>query len=145
MEKLKVTVNGNVYEVLVEVLSKDDNTYSPVAGITAVQPLPATERARPVVQQAQHIEKGKPQIVKNYNPSARSERMLYTPLPGTVLDIRVKKGEIVRTGDVLIILEAMKMENELVAEADGQVEEIFVSRGQSVQTGDKLVSFGQGS
>lgn len=63
-----------------------------------------------------------------------------SPMPGTVLDIKVAPGNSVKQGQVLIVLEAMKMENELVAESDGVVKEIHVSKGQSVQAGELLIS-----
>lgn len=62
------------------------------------------------------------------------------PMPGTILDIRVNQGARVKEGDILIILEAMKMENEILAPHDGVVTQLFVSKGSSVSTGDSLVS-----
>jgi biotin carboxyl carrier protein len=60
-------------------------------------------------------------------------------MPGTILDVRVKPGDAVAAGDVLVILEAMKMENEIVAPQDGTVKEIVTTKGASVNTGDLLV------
>jgi biotin carboxyl carrier protein len=60
-------------------------------------------------------------------------------MPGTILDVRVKSGDAVAAGDVLVILEAMKMENEIVAPQDGTVKEIVTTKGASVNTGDLLV------
>jgi biotin carboxyl carrier protein len=61
-------------------------------------------------------------------------------MPGTVLDVKVKEGQSVKQGDVLVILEAMKMENEIFAPADGTVASVNVSAGASVNAGDVLVS-----
>ncbi len=60
------------------------------------------------------------------------------PMPGTILDIRVKAGDAVKKGQILMILEAMKMENEIMAGCDGTVTAVMVSKGASVQTGDAL-------
>jgi glutaconyl-CoA decarboxylase len=61
-------------------------------------------------------------------------------MPGTVLDIKVAAGQAVSAGDVLLILEAMKMENEICADAPGTVDVVAVTKGAAVNTGDLLVS-----
>jgi biotin carboxyl carrier protein len=61
-------------------------------------------------------------------------------MPGTILDIRVKPGDAVKAGDILLILEAMKMENEIIAPGAGTVDTIQVSKGSSVNAGDVLLS-----
>ncbi len=61
------------------------------------------------------------------------------PMPGTVLRILVKEGQEVQAGDVLMVVEAMKMENEVKAHSAGTVKEIMVTEGKSVQTGDPLI------
>ena len=63
-----------------------------------------------------------------------------SPMPGTILDIKVKAGDAVKAGDVLLILEAMKMENEIIAPSTGTVDTVQVSRGASVNAGDILLS-----
>ena len=60
-------------------------------------------------------------------------------MPGKVLDVKVRAGEAVKKGQVLLILEAMKMQNEIMAPADGTVSDIRVSANQSVKTGDVMV------
>ena len=64
------------------------------------------------------------------------------PMPGTVLDIMVKEGDVVKSGQVCVILEAMKMENELPAPCDGTVKSVNVTKGASVNTADVLVVIG---
>jgi biotin carboxyl carrier protein len=61
-------------------------------------------------------------------------------MPGTILDIKVKPGDAVKAGDVLLILEAMKMENEIIAPSAGTIDTIQVSKGSSVNAGDVLLS-----
>ena len=62
------------------------------------------------------------------------------PMPGTILAVNVKPGQAVKKGDVLIMLEAMKMENEIMAPVDGTVGAVNVTKGQSVQSGDVLLT-----
>ncbi|MBQ8089059.1 MAG: acetyl-CoA carboxylase biotin carboxyl carrier protein subunit, partial [Clostridia bacterium] len=62
------------------------------------------------------------------------------PMPGNINDVRVKAGQSVKKGDILVILEAMKMENEIMAPRDGVVASVNVSKGATVSTGDVLVS-----
>ena len=59
-------------------------------------------------------------------------------MPGTILDVKVSAGQAVKSGDVLMILEAMKMENEIMAPKDGTVTSVSASKGASVQSGDVL-------
>ena len=61
-------------------------------------------------------------------------------MPGTILDVKVKAGASVKAGDVLVILEAMKMENEILAPQDGTVASVNVNKGDTVNSGDVLVS-----
>ena len=63
-----------------------------------------------------------------------------SPMPGTILDVKVKVGDIVKKGQVLMVLEAMKMENEIMAGTDGTVTSVAVSKGASVTTGDMLLT-----
>ena len=63
-------------------------------------------------------------------------------MPGTVLDVKVAQGASVKKGDILLILEAMKMENEILAPCDGTVKQIVAAKGASVNSGDALVVIG---
>lgn len=122
MRKFIVTVNGVSYDVEVE--EKD---------AASVQPA-VKEQPRTAVQPAEN----KPAAVK---PAAVSGagNPVKAPLPGTVLEVRASKGQAVKAGDVLMILEAMKMENEILAPSDGTVSEIVASKGAEVGTGDILL------
>ena len=122
MRKFIVTVNGVSYDVEVE--EKD---------AASVQPA-VKEQPRTAVQPAEN----KPAAVK---PAAVSGagNPVKAPLPGTVLEVRASKGQAVKAGDVLMILEAMKMENEILAPSDGTVSEIVASKGAEVGTGDNLL------
>ena len=63
-------------------------------------------------------------------------------MPGTIVDVKVAQGASVKTGDLLLVLEAMKMENEILAPCDGTVAQVAVSKGASVNSGDVLVVIG---
>ena len=64
------------------------------------------------------------------------------PLPGTVISVNVKEGEQVKKNQVLMVLEAMKMENEIVAENDGTVTAIHIAKGDSLESGQKIMTIG---
>ena len=63
-------------------------------------------------------------------------------MPGTILDVKVKAGDVVKAGDCVCVLEAMKMENEIPAPKDGTIAQVVVSKGGSVNAGDTLVVIG---
>lgn len=124
----KVTVNGTPYVVEIEELGAATvPTYSPVPAAPA--PAPAPVAAAPVAAPAPA-----PAV------PAGGESGVTSPMPGTILAVNVKAGDKVKAGDVLLILEAMKMENEIVAPQDGVVSRVAVTKGASVNTGDLLIA-----
>lgn len=130
MEKLRINVNGRSYDVTVEVLGTEEGKNDPkTTPAVAGQPLTAINGG-----------KAPSAPVKSSTGGNMGKKPLKSPMPGTVMDIKVGPGDPVKQGQVLLTLEAMKMENELVAENDGLVKEIHVSRGQSVQAGELLIS-----
>jgi len=120
MKAYKVTVNGNVYEITLEVIDKAD-IKTPAAPVAA--PAPA---AAPVAAPAPAA------------PAATGATTITAPMPGTILKVNVANGQAVKKGDVLMILEAMKMENEIMAPADGTVSSVNVNAGASVEAGTTL-------
>ena len=121
-----VTINDKEYEVEVE-LGKANITKTTVLTAPAAPVAPAAAYAPvfvPVSQPATLVSGGK--IVK-------------APMPGTILDIKVQPGQMVKKGEILLILEAMKMENEILSSADGVVKQIVVAKNAIVSTGDALV------
>lgn len=108
MKKYRINVNGSLYEVEIEEMQAPATMSAPAAA-PAAQPAPA---AAPAGAGAQ----------------------VKAPMPGTILDVRVQSGAHVKKGDVLVILEAMKMENEIQAPADGTVTSVSVRKGDSVET-----------
>jgi biotin carboxyl carrier protein len=128
MKMFKIRVNGNEYEVEVEEISGKVGT-SPVQAVRAQTPQPVQREAKPApVQSAQAA------------PAQGGAKTILSPMPGTIVDVQVGAGEKVTKGQTLMILEAMKMENEILAPHDCTVVETHVSKGASVNAGDLLVT-----
>ncbi len=119
MKNLKITVNGVVYDVQVE---EADGSAAPVAAAPATVPKTAPKAAAPKVA-----------------PAAGSET-ISAPMPGTIVSVNVDTGKAVKKGDVLVVLEAMKMENEIKCPRDGVVASVSVNKGDTVDTGAALVA-----
>ena len=119
MKNLRITVNGTSYDVQVEELG---GSSAPVASapapVAAPAPAPAPAPAA----------------------SSANRTPVTAPMPGVVLDIKVAVGQTVKKGDCVIILEAMKMENEIFAPVDGKVESVVASKGQNVDAGATLIT-----
>ena len=117
MKYFNITVNGVAYNVTVEESAAGAApVLAPVAApAPAPAPAPAAAPAAGAVQ-------------------------VNSPMPGNILDVKVSAGQAVKAGDVLVILEAMKMENEIVAPQDGTVASVSVKKGDTVNSGDLLVS-----
>ena len=121
MKKYNIKVNGALYEVEVEEV-KGEFTSSPVP-VAVTEVAPAKVQATPKVQERKAIATGE---------------KIECPMPGTVLKVNVNVGDNVKKGQVLFILEAMKMENEIMAPRDAKIVEVGVAKGASVNTGDAL-------
>ena len=119
MRKFIVNVNGNSYEVEVEEVGAAAS-----APVAAPAPVAAAPAAAPKAAAPAAPAGGTP---------------VKAPMPGNVLDIKVSNGQAVKEGDVVVILEAMKMENEIYAPCDGTVT-VVASKGATVNTGDVLIS-----
>lgn len=123
--KYKVTLNGKTYEVEVEkgkaILLDEYEALAP-APAAAAAPAPAPAAAAPAAP-----------------VNLAAGETVAAPMPGNILRIDVNQGDVVKSGQVLVILEAMKMENEIVAPKDGTVAQIVTSKGAVVDTGSPLV------
>ncbi len=113
MKKYKVTVNGTAYEITLEAID---------AAEVKATPAPAAEAA-PAPAAA---------------PVAAGGETVVAPMPGNILSVNVQNGSTVKKGDVLMILEAMKMENEIMAPCDGTVASVNVQKGAAVESGAAL-------
>jgi len=133
VKKFRVKVNGEIYEVEVEEIGGP--AYTPAQ---AAAPLPPRNPdAAPLVSAPA------PQPVSGarnvFSLSLGDAGTVTSPMPGMINDIKVKIGDQVEPGDVLIVLEAMKMENLIKADIAGTVKDIRVAKGQAVNSGDPLV------
>ena len=118
----KVTLNGRIYEVEVEqgeAIVRSEYDAALPAAAPAAAPAPAAPAAVPA-----------------------GEGVVKAPMPGNINEVRFQAGQTVKAGDVVIILEAMKMENEIVAPAAGTLKAVFVQKGGTVNTGDALFEIG---
>ena len=114
MKKYLVNVNGTKYEIEIEEISA--NEIRPTANESAKTPAPAPSAS----------------------PAPTGGTAVSAPMPGNILAVNVKAGSAVKKGDVLMVLEAMKMENEILAPSDGTVSSVSVSKGSTVETGALL-------
>ena len=122
MKKYNVNVNGTMYEITLEVVDGAD-VKAPVA--PAAAPAPAPVEAAPAA------------------PAAAAEgEQVNSPMPGNILAVNVNVGDTVKAGQVLMILEAMKMENEIMAGVDGKIVSLNVQKGSTVETGALLCVIG---
>lgn len=119
MKKYNVTVNGTAYEVTLEAVDAAEVKSAPAA------PAAPAQQAAPAAASA---------------PAAAPAggETVSAPMPGTILSVNVQNGAAVKKGDVLLILEAMKMENEIMAPCDGTIASVNVQKGSSVETGAVL-------
>ena len=128
--KYKVTLNGRTYEVEVEagkaMLTDEYEAYAPApaapAAAAPVAAAPAAPAAAPAAPAATAA--GEP---------------VNSPMPGTILRVEVAQGAAVKEGQLLVVLEAMKMENEILAPKDGTVAQVVVQKGSRVETGSPLI------
>ena len=123
MKKYNITVNGTTYEVVVEEVG--EVAAAPVYSAPVVQAPVVTSSAAPKATAA---------------PVAADATAVTSPMPGTILEVKVSAGQAVKKGDVICVLEAMKMENDIPAPCDGVVASINVQKGASVGAGDVIAT-----
>ena len=131
MKKYTITVNGTAYNVEVE-----ETGYAPSALVAAPAPVAAPVAApapAPAPKAAPAPAAPAPKAV------AADAVTVKAPMPGKILDVKVKAGDSVKAGDILLILEAMKMQNEIMAGQDGVISDVCVTNGQTVNTGDLMI------
>ena len=145
MKKYKFTIHGNVYEV--NILSVEENlidlevngSFYQVEVDKTIQPVKTPKLVRPRVVPDNETT---PSMSTGSKGPVTATGNIKSPLPGTVLSILVKAGDSVKMGQKLMVLEAMKMENNIDADKDGKILAIKVNPGQSVMEGDVLIEIG---
>ena len=131
MKRYTITVNGTAYDVTVD----EANGAAPAAApVQAAAPAPAPASA-PAPAAAAPAPEAKPAAT-----GSEGAVKVDAPMPGTILDVKVSVGASVNSGAVICILEAMKMENEIVAPQAGTVSSVNVSKGDSVEAGQVIVT-----
>ena len=142
MKEYKYKINGNLYNVVIGDI-EDNIAHVEVNGTHYTvemekKPKAAAPAPKPVARPAAKPAAAAPAAAPAAKPAA-AKSGVKSPLPGVILDIKVKEGDDVKKGQTIIILEAMKMENSINADKDGKVTAINVSKGESVLEGTDLV------
>lgn len=131
--KYKITLNGKTYEVEVEegqaMLVDEYEAYKPAAPAAAPAPAPAAAPAAAPV----------PAAAPAAPTAVAAGEVVAAPMPGNILKVNCSQGQAVKAGDILVVLEAMKMENEILAPRDGTVAQVVTTKGAVVDTGAPLV------
>ena len=130
--KYNVTLNGKIYEVDV---TESDAIVTGVSQVPFVAAAPAPVAAAPVAAPAAAEAPAAPAAPA---PVSADGTQVKAPMPGTILAVKKNVGEAVKAGDVIVVLEAMKMENDIVAPCDGTVKSINAPKGTTVNTDDVL-------
>ncbi len=138
MKEFKYTIDGKEYQVAIGEISEDN-----VAEVTVNGEAFSVQLEQPAEPEKKKVELGKPVAEDNSEvaPAANinAANAVKAPLPGTISSVEVEVGQEVKAGDTLVVLEAMKMQNNIEAEQDGKVTAIAVKVGQAVLEDDPLV------
>jgi len=129
--RFKITIEGETYEVEVEEIEEA----GPKAPPSPAKAPPTTPGRPPADPRASSSSVTKPPPAK-----VAAEEVVTSPMPGTIVSIKVKTGDVVKAGDILLILESMKIQNEIPAPRDGKIKQIFVAEGKYVRRREPLVA-----
>ena len=145
--KYVITINSKSYEVEVEkgearVLSVAAATENVTYIAPAPAPVAVAQEAAPVAAPVAAAPVAAPVAAPAVASKPAGGDTINSPMPGTIISIQKRVGDHVRSGDVVLILEAMKMENEIVAMSEGTITHILTSKGAVVSTGDPLITIG---
>lgn len=147
MKKFKFTINGNQYET--DILNVEDNfaeieVNGTLYKVEVDKEIKTIKTPKLVREMSFASTDSHPSVAKTSSPSSpKGAGSIKSPLPGVILDIFVKEGEDVKIGQRLILLEAMKMENNIEADKAGKVISIVKQKGDNVMEGDVLIIIGE--
>jgi biotin carboxyl carrier protein len=136
--KLKITVHGVAYEVEVEVLDPGEG-FAPAAPLPSVRP---SGRSSSGSSPAPAPQRPGPPSSAPATQGGESARSVASPIAGTVVEVKCSTGDTVQQGQVLLVIEAMKMNTSIAAPAEGKIRTINVAAGDSVREGQVLIEFG---
>jgi biotin carboxyl carrier protein len=147
-KKFKVTINNKTYEVEVEDIGNDFSTIENTDRLNTSRRIEDTPNIKSLEKKKKKeakkrkekddSEKEVAQLSAETENSSGSEKEVKAPLPGIIIDVFVSEGQKINVGDTLVVIEAMKMENEIPSEYSGTVEKIFVKKGDTVE-GDQIL------
>ena len=146
MKKFKFTINGNQYET--EILTVEDNiaeveVNGTLYKVEVDKTMKAVKTPKLVRQAVVPSTDSHPSVAKTSSPSApKGAGSIKSPLPGVILEMYVREGDTVKMGQKLLMLEAMKMENNIEADKAGKITSILKQKGDSVMEGDVLIIIG---
>ena len=129
MSKYRITIDGKTYEMEIE---RMDGAYT----------ASAAEKSAPAAVSQQAAPVSAPAAASSPAPAAASGAVV-SPMPGTILKVAAAQGDTVQKGQLVLVLEAMKMENEILAQKDGVITALYVKEGDSVQGGAALFEIGE--
>lgn len=144
-KEFKVKVNEfGAYKAIITVNDKKYNVGLKDLGIESVQqirekPVPVATRVEPVESAPVVKQQSKPAEHLHKPAAVAHGKSILSPLPGLIIDVLVKEGDTVKAGQDVVIMEAMKMENEIQSQFNGTVKEVKISKGQNVYEGDVLI------
>jgi glutaconyl-CoA decarboxylase len=130
LKEYRVTVDGHTYTVIVEEIAAEKDRFAGTGVAPPSPPAAAAPAAAPLRETA---------APQGSVPAAANALVVESPMPGEIIDLIVKPGDTVNEGDVLLILEAMKMENEITAPRAGTISAVHIRAGDTVGSGAPLV------
>lgn len=138
VKKYNVSVNGKTYEVEVEEIQSGKAVPSNETQQKASEPQPSINK--PVPEMERDFSKKTEKQELEVETTSGSSSSINAPMSGLVIDVKVKKGDRVQSGDKLLVLEAMKMENDIVSDISGIIKEVHCKKGDNVETGETLIT-----
>ncbi|MEI8046922.1 MAG: biotin/lipoyl-containing protein [Bacteroidota bacterium] len=147
MKNFKFTINGNAYDA--KILGIDDNTAEVsvngvIYSVEIDRKMQTVKTPKLVRTLAVPSTDSHPSVSKTANPaSPKGTGNIKSPLPGVILEVYVREGDTIKIGQKLLMLEAMKMENNINADKEGRVTSIKINKGDSVMEGDILIVIGE--